>query len=117
MRFLVDRCAGRRIAEWLNSQGHDVLESHTLGPDPCDRELLEIASEQRRILITIDTDFDQLVYLDRASHSGIIRLPDAPSEMTIKLMQTVLSEHSQELEAGAIITIRGERVGVSKSPA
>ena len=83
MRFLVDRCAGRRLAEWLNSQGHDVLESRTLGPDPGDRELLEIASEQRRTLITIDTDFGQLVYLDRVSHSGIIRLPDVPSERRI----------------------------------
>ena len=116
MRFLVDRCVGRRLAEWLNSQGHDVLESRTLGLDPGDRELLEIASEQRRTLITIDTDFGQLVYLDRVSHSGIIRLPDVPSERRIKLMEAVLREHSQDLDAGAIITIRGERVRVSKSP-
>ena len=117
MRFLVDRCAGRRLAEWLNSQGHDVLESRTLGPDPGDRELLEIASEQGRTLITIDTDFGQLVYLDRVSHSGIIRLPDVPSDRRIKLMKAVLLEHSQDLDAGAIITIRGQRVRVSKSPA
>ena len=117
MRFLVDRCAGRRLAEWLNSQGHDVLESRILGPDPGDRELLKIASEQRRTLITLDTDFGQLVYLDRVSHSGIIRLPDVPSERRIKLMEALLREHSQDLDAGAIITIKGERVRVSKSPA
>jgi predicted nuclease of predicted toxin-antitoxin system len=116
MRFLVDRCAGRSLAEWLNSQGHEVLESRTLGSDPGDRELLEIASEQKRIRITIDTDFGQLVYLDKASHSGIIRLPDVPSERRIALMQALLREHSQELEAGAIITIKGERVRISKSP-
>ena len=116
MRFLVDRCAGRTLAEWLKSQGHDVLESRTLGPDPGDRELLEMASEQRRILITIDTDFGQLVYVDRVSHSGIIRLPDVPSESRIRLMKAVLLEHSRELDSGAIITIRGERVRISKPP-
>ena len=116
MRFLVDRCAGRRLAEWLNSQGHDVLESRTLGPDPGDRELLEIASEQGRTLITIDTDFGQIVYLDRVAHSGIIRLPDVPSERRITLMESLIREHSQDLDAGAIITIRGERERVSKSP-
>jgi len=116
MRFLVDRCAGRRLAEWLNSQGHDVLESRTLGPDPGDRELLDIASEQGRILITIDTDFGQIVYLDRVAHSGIIRLPDVPSERRITLMEALIREHSQDLDAGAIITIRGERVRVSKPP-
>jgi predicted nuclease of predicted toxin-antitoxin system len=31
MRFLVDRCAGHRLAEWLRSQGHDVLEARELG--------------------------------------------------------------------------------------
>lgn len=51
MKFLVDRCAGRKLAEWLKSQGHDVLESRTLGPDPGDRKLLEMASEQRQTLI------------------------------------------------------------------
>jgi predicted nuclease of predicted toxin-antitoxin system len=116
MRFLVDRCAGRRLAEWLKSQGHDVLESRTLGPDPGDRELLEIASEQRRTLITIDTDFGELVYVDRVSHSGIIRLPDVPTQRRIKLMEVVLREHLQDLEAGAIITVRGERVRISRPP-
>jgi hypothetical protein len=33
MKFLVDRCAGRKLAEWLRGQGHDVLESQSLGPD------------------------------------------------------------------------------------
>jgi predicted nuclease of predicted toxin-antitoxin system len=100
----------------LTSQGHDVLESRTFGQDPGDRELLEIASKQRRTLITIDADFGQLVYVDRVSHSGLIRLPDVPSERRIKLMKAVLREHSQDLNAGAIITIRGERVRVSKPP-
>ena len=109
-------CRPKRLAEWLNSQGHDVLESRTLGPDPGDRELLEIASEQGRTLITIDTDFGQIVYLDRVAHSGIIRLPDVPSERRITLMESLIREHSQDLDAGAIITIRGERARVSKSP-
>jgi predicted nuclease of predicted toxin-antitoxin system len=34
MKFLVDRCAGKRLADWLRGEGHDVLEARTLGPDP-----------------------------------------------------------------------------------
>ena len=37
MKFLIDRCAGRLLADWLRKQGHDVVESHELGPDPGDR--------------------------------------------------------------------------------
>lgn len=43
MNFLIDRCAGRRLAESLRRAGHDVLEARTLGPDPGDRALLELA--------------------------------------------------------------------------
>jgi hypothetical protein len=31
MRFLIDRCAGRLLADWLRTQGHDVVESRELG--------------------------------------------------------------------------------------
>ena len=33
MRFIVDRCAGRRLAEWLQGDGHDGLDTRDLGPD------------------------------------------------------------------------------------
>jgi predicted nuclease of predicted toxin-antitoxin system len=116
MRFLVDRCAGRKLADWLRSRNHDVLESRTLGADPGDRELLEKAVQQGRILVTIDNDFAQLVYLDRAPHCGIVRLPDVPAHRRIKLMETLLREYATALESQAIITVRGERVRISKPP-
>ena len=83
MRFLVDWCAGHRLAEWLRSQGHDVLESPDLGPDPGDRALLERAASEGRILVTIDTDFGELVYVEEVSHAGLVRLPDVPAEQRI----------------------------------
>jgi len=57
VRFLVDRCAGRRLAEWLRSEGHDVVEASSLGPDPGDAALLQLAAQEKRVLVTIDTDF------------------------------------------------------------
>ncbi len=57
MRFLIDRCAGRRIADWLRDRGHDVVESRERGTDPGDRILLEWAALERRILMTMDEDF------------------------------------------------------------
>ncbi len=71
MRFLIDRCAGRILADWLRKQGHDVVVSRELGPDPGDRALLEWAANEARILITIDTDFGQLVYVDNVAHAGL----------------------------------------------
>ena len=46
MRFLIDRCAGQLLADWLRKQGHDVIESRELGPDPGDRALLDWAAKE-----------------------------------------------------------------------
>jgi predicted nuclease of predicted toxin-antitoxin system len=101
MKFLVDRCAGRRLAEWLRGQGHDVFEARELPKDPGDASLLAMAADQSRILVTIDTDFGALVYLGRAAHAGIIRLPDLPANDRIALVGQILAHHSEGELAGA----------------
>jgi len=116
MKFLIDRCTGGKLAKWLRDKGHDVLESRELGPDPGDRELLGIAAEQGRILVTIDTDFGRLAHLENVFHCGIVRLPDVPAERRIILMDVLLRDHVSDLRAQSIITIRGERIRISKPP-
>jgi predicted nuclease of predicted toxin-antitoxin system len=114
MKFMVDRCAGRRLAEWLRAGGHDVVESRQLGADPGDLALLQHAAREQRILVTIDTDFGKLIYSDETPHHGLVRLPDVPAEKRIALFQTLLTDHAVDLEAGAVITIRGSRIRVSR---
>ena len=62
MNFVVDGCAGRRLTQWLQSQGHDALDVRDLGPDPGDRALLERAVSENRILITSTEDRTQGCY-------------------------------------------------------
>ncbi len=116
MKFLIDRCAGRRLAEWLRGQGYDVIESRALGPDPGDQALLERAATEGRILVTIDTDFGELVYVRDVPHAGLVRLPDVPATRRIALMAEVLGRHRQALERQAVVTVRGGRVRVSQPP-
>jgi hypothetical protein len=49
---------------------------------------------------------------NRASHSGIIRLPDVPATSRIALMADLLERHGPELP-GSIVTIRGGRIRIS----
>jgi predicted nuclease of predicted toxin-antitoxin system len=114
VKFLVDRCAGRRLAEWLRGQGHDVLESRERGADPGDDVILEWAVAESRILITMDKDFGDLVFEGQKPHSGLVRLPDVPAERRIELMATLLHEHTTSLASAAVITVRGGRVRVSR---
>ena len=116
MKFLIDRCAGRRLADWLREQGHDVVESRERGLDPGDQLLLEWSAAEQRILVTIDKDFGQIVFTQQASHSGLVRLPDVPAPTRIALMRTLLENHGQELESRAIVTVRGGRIRISRPP-
>jgi len=50
LRFLVDRCAGRRLAKWLSDEGHDVVGAWVWEPDPGDEALLALATAEDRIL-------------------------------------------------------------------
>jgi predicted nuclease of predicted toxin-antitoxin system len=114
MRFLIDRCAGTLIAQWLRAHGHDVVESRERGPDPGDHVILKWAAKETRILVTIDTDFGQLVFLEGQAHSGLIRLPDVPSAERLGIMEELLERFASELEGGAIITVRGGKIRVSQ---
>ncbi|MBK1707145.1 DUF5615 family PIN-like protein [Halochromatium glycolicum] len=116
MRFLVDRCAGRRLALWLREQGHDVREALEVQPDPGDQALLQWAVSEQRILITIDSDFGTLVYLRGQSHCGLIRLPDVPARRRIALMARLIELYPQELQTGAVFTVGTDRVRISQAP-
>ncbi len=116
MNFLIDRCAGRRLAESLRRAGHDVLEARTLGPDPGDRAVLELAESLGRVLVTIDTDFGELIFLHDVPHAGLVRLPDVPAERRIVLMSEVIERHSGDLDERAVVTVRGGRIRVSRVP-
>ena len=115
MKFLLDRCAGRRLATWLRAQGHDVVESYERGPDPGDLVLLNWAATESRILVTIDTDFGELIFVQNQRHAGLVRLPDVPATQRIDLMAQVLTRYPKELESGAIITVRGGRIRIVQS--
>ena len=109
MKFLVDRCAGRRLADWLRTAGHDVIAAAEQGPDPGDAALLRQAVVEDRVLVTIDSDFSTLVYRFGASHRGIVRLPDVPATERIRLMDDLLARHALVLP-GAIVTVKGNRI-------
>lgn len=104
------------MAGWLRTHGHDVVEARTQGADPGDRALLELSESANRVLVTIDTDFGELIYLHDVPHAGLVRLPDVPAERRIDLMSEIIEHHSRALDDRAVVTIRGRRIRISHPP-
>ena len=113
MKFLLDQCAGRQLAAWLREQGHDVLDAWEIGADPGDPALLERARMEGRVMVTLDKDFGDLVYLHGFGHAGLVRLPDVPTGQRIMLFAELFHRHRSALEDGAVITIVGSRIRIS----
>lgn len=65
MNFLVDAQLSRRLAARLNEAGHDAR--HTLdlpdGNHTTDVEIIRVAQDEQRIIITKDADFVQSFHL------------------------------------------------------
>lgn len=94
-------------------QGHDVVGAWEQSPDPGDQALLEWAAEENRTLVTLDTDFGDLVFSRGLRHSGLIRLPDVPADKRIDLFRQLLARHRQEIADGAMITVKSGRIRIS----
>jgi hypothetical protein len=44
----------------------------------------------------------------------MVRLPDVPAEQRIRLLQGVLERHADDLRAGAIVTVKGGKLRISR---
>jgi len=98
MKFLLDQDVYAITCRLLINLGHDVVTAFELGlSQASDLELLKIASEKDRILVTRDRHFGGLVFVQKLG-SGVIYLRVLPSntEKVHKQLEKVLKNHSEE---------------------
>ena len=112
MKFLVDVCAGRSIAEWLCSQGYNVAEVRKKDCRMSDEEILEWAVREKRVLVTMDGDFTELVIFFKKRHTGIVRLANLPIQTRLRYLKRILEGHSTELAGKAIIIQKGDKIRI-----
>lgn len=74
MRFIVDESTGMAVVDYLCSAGHDVLAVAATMPGAADADILARAITERRILITNDKDFGELIFRTGKAHPGILLL-------------------------------------------
>ena len=92
MRFLVDENLGKRFADLLNRSGYDaVFVGDAMRGFP-DEEILTIANTEKRVLITDDKDFGELVFRFNKITSGVVlfRTLTNNSEEKLGLVKNIL---------------------------
>ncbi|MFN8594354.1 MAG: DUF5615 family PIN-like protein [Thermomicrobiales bacterium] len=114
MRFLLDESAEARIAAFLTAQGHDATrigrDYPASLPDPA---VLAFAHHERRILITNDKDFGELVVRKHRDHAGVIllRFPlDSTAQQKIDALASFLTTHPEPRNQFVVLTPQGVRI-------
>ncbi len=106
MHLLADEGVDSAIVRVLRTQGHDVqfIAEFAAGSD--DVDILAWSAEQKRVLITHDKDFGELVFKLRLGHVGVIllRLHGFPPESKANIVLEVFLKHEDEL-VGAFTVI------------
>jgi predicted nuclease of predicted toxin-antitoxin system len=106
MGFLLDQDVYASTSHVLRELGHDVACAAEIGLSwASDQDLLEIAQQQERILVTRDRDFGSLVFLNEIG-AGVIYLRMLPAAQVAvhRVLRRVLDTYSEaELKKGFVV--------------
>ena len=72
MIFLADESCAGPVIRALREAGHDVVAIAEVAKGATDKQVLERAVNEKRVLITEDRDFGELVYPRGRSSAGVI---------------------------------------------
>ncbi|HEY6137958.1 MAG TPA: DUF5615 family PIN-like protein [Thermoanaerobaculia bacterium] len=103
MKLLVDNCVAPAVTAALRGEGHDVVAVKDWPRDPGDEEILAFAEREQRVVITLDHDYGALIFRDRKSHAGLVRLAPMHPEAQVAVSLRVVREAAEDLAAGAVV--------------
>ena len=119
MRFLADQDVYAYTIAFLRSQGHDVLTAREAGLSTTpDQEILGRALETGRILLTRDSDFGSLAFLNMQPSTGIILLRIArqtASQVHQELLR-LITEHTEEELHYSFVVVEPSRHRIRNLP-
>jgi predicted nuclease of predicted toxin-antitoxin system len=89
LKLFLDQMFRTDVTEALRAEGHDVLRADECGRERADdTKVMDTASADGRILVTLDEDFGDWAVLPIDKHPGVIRLKVHPtvSSKILKLL-------------------------------
>ncbi len=117
MRFLADECCDFAAVQILRAHGHDVLAVSEFQHRSVDKEVMDLALAEERILLTEDKDFGWLVFAGRVDSPGVIliRFPASARRMLATAVLKLVGEHASQL-VGAFVVLRPGAARISFGP-
>ena len=120
MRFLVDNALSPVVADRLTEAGHSAVHVRSIGLGAASDEVIfDRAIEDRRVVISADTDFGLLLAMRNTTKPSVILLR-RPSqrrpELQARLLLANLDDIASDLERGSIVVFGESRIRVRLLP-
>ena len=107
------------LREALATAGHDVVHIHDRGLDGhVDDDVLGLARKERRVLISANTDFGEILARSGAELPSLVllRQGNRTVEHRAATLLANLPQVSDDLQAGAVVVLTDDRVRVRRLP-
>lgn len=108
-KFLIDESVEFRIVLSLRERGFDVKAITEASPSISDVAVLRLSYNQRRILVTNDTDFGTLIFKEGKKAHGVIliRMPRSDTETKSARLNKVLKTKAERLAGFFTVVTEG----------
>lgn len=120
MQLLLDQGLPRTAAELLSNAGVDTLHVGDIGMATAeDSQILNYAESERRIVVTLDSDFHTLLAKDNASSPSVIRvrIEGLKAIAFTQLMLSVLAQCTEALKgSGCAVTVQDQKIRIRRLP-
>jgi predicted nuclease of predicted toxin-antitoxin system len=113
MRLLLDMGISVGLAGVLRSHGHDVAHLQERGLDTlADSEILKLAIAEKRIIVTHDLDFTDLLAASAAILPSVVifRLRNMRPERVLARLLAVITDFAADLQTGAVISVTESQI-------
>jgi len=101
MKFLIDVCLGVLIEKKLSeSFNYDFKNIRDIDSQMEDTNILKIAYNEKKIIITSDKDFGELIFKNKMKHHGILLLKfdDLPFNNRVDAIINILKNYNKYLD-------------------
>lgn len=119
MRLLLDQGLPRSSAEILRNKGWDIQHTGEIGMSRAtDRQILEYARDEQRIVITLDSDFHAILAVENLDSPSVVRIRQEGlrGPELAELVEKIWSKIGKQLENGAMATITEKAIRIRKIP-
>lgn len=117
MQFLADESCDFAVVRALREARHDVKAVAEVALGATDHAVLELAVRERRVLLTEDKDFGQLVFAASRSTGGVIviRCPATARSQLPRIVVDLINSEQERL-IGSFAVVQPSRIRISRRP-